>query len=219
MEANLEKTDATEGTISKPVSETQVKEKKLSDWQRLKQAASYHGIAVLSLFLLWAAADTWYVVTSLTIASVLSVVMALVAGTWISSLVHEWGHFAGARFAKSYSPIVPKVTGVFMFGFNHAKNNRNQFIAMSLGGPIANWSLVLLIVAFIPMDNLGRAALLGITFAKAVSVCIFELPIISRVMNGADSEEAIEQQLNNGSQDKGAVLGYLSGLFVWFVAV
>ncbi len=193
--------------------------KKLSDWQRFKQAATYHGIAALALVLLWAAADTWYTVTNLFIANLLSVITALVAGTWLSSLVHEWGHFTGARLAKSYSPIVPEVKGVFMFGFNHARNTRNQFLAMSLGGPIANWSLVIAILVFIPMDNLGRAALLGITFAKAVSVCVFELPIISRVMNGADPQTEIDVQLRNGSGDRGQVLGYLSGALVWLFAI
>lgn len=191
---------------------------KLSDWQRFKQAATYHGLAVLAFFLLWAAADTWYVVTDLSLALVLSVITALVAGAWIARIVHEWGHFTGARIAKSYSPIVPEIRGVFMFGFNHAKNDRNQFIAMSLGGPIANWCLVALIFFFIPMDNLGRATLLGMTFAKAVSVCIFELPVIAKVMRGADGEEEIQTQLSNGTQDRGAVIGYLSGALVWLVA-
>lgn len=191
---------------------------KLSDWQRLKQAATYHGIAALALILLWAAADTWYTVSGLLIANVLNVVTALVAGSWLASLIHEWGHFTGARLAKSYSPIVPEVKGVFMFGFNHAKNNRNQFLAMSLGGPIANWSLVLAILLLIPIDNLGRAALLGIAVARAISVCIFELPIINRVMNGADPQTEIDAQLNNGTQDKGQVLGYAGGMLVWLVA-
>ena len=71
---------------------------------------------------------------------------------------------------------------------------------------------------FIPMDNLGRATLLAVVFAKAVGVCLFELPIISKVMNGAEPEAEIEAQLANGSQDRGAVLGYLSGALVWVVA-
>lgn len=191
---------------------------KLSDWQRFKQAAMYHGFAALALFSVWAAMDTWYLVTELNLALVLSVITALVAGAWLSSLIHEWGHFTGARLSKSYSPIVPEVRGVFMFGFNHSKNNRNQFIAMSLGGPIANWSLVIAIFLLLPMDTIGRATLLGMTFAKAVSVCVFELPIIAKVMNGGDGEAAIEAQLANGSQDRGAVLGYLSGALVWLVA-
>ena len=63
---------------------------KLSDWQRFKQAATYHGIAALALTLLWAAADTWYVVTDLTLALILSVITALVAGSWLAaSIIHE----------------------------------------------------------------------------------------------------------------------------------
>ena len=192
--------------------------KKKSDWQRFKGAATIHGIAALALFLLWAAADAWYGTTGLMIASMISVIMALVAGSWLASIIHEWGHFAGARLAGSYSPIVPEVRGIFMFGFNMEKNNRNQFLAMSMGGPIANWLFVIAIFSFIPMDNLGRAALLAMAFARAVSVCIFELPIINNVMNGGDPQTEIDTRLENGSQDKGAVFGYLSGLAVLFLA-
>lgn len=192
--------------------------RKLTDGERFRSAGTRHGLVALGLFLAWTAADSWYLATELMLANLLSIIMALVAGAWLASIVHEWGHFAGARLSKSYAPIVPDVRGIFMFGFNHAKNTRNQFMAMSLGGSVANWSLVLLIFFLIPMDNAGRAALLAMTFAKAVSVVIFELPILSRVMNGADSEEAIEEGLRNGSGDRGTVLGYISGAAVWLLA-
>ena len=192
--------------------------KKISDLKRLKNAASRHGLVALGLFLGFAAADSWYQVTGLGLASAVSVITALVAGAWLSSIFHEWGHFAGARVAKSYSPIVPDVRGIFMFGFNHSKNSRNQFLSMSLGGSVANWLLVLMVFFLIPMDSLGRGALLAMTFAKAVSVALFELPIVARVMSGKDSEASIDEALRNGSGDRGTVLGYLSGAVVWFIA-
>lgn len=192
--------------------------KKLSDSQRLKQAATYHGLAALGLFLLWTAADSWSVVTNLLVADVLSVVTALIVVSYLASIIHEWGHFTGARLAGSYSPIVPKVTGIFMFGFNYQKNSTSQFLSMSLGGPVANWLLVLLIFTLIPLDSAGRAALLAMAFAKAISVCVFEVPIMLAVMNGADPEASVDKQLANGAGDRGTVLGYLSGAVVWFMA-
>jgi len=196
-----------------------VEARKLSDGQRFRQAGTRHGMVALGLILGWAAADSWYLATELFLANALSVITALVIGAWLSSIAHEWGHFAGARLAQSYSPIVPDVRGIFMFGFNHAKNSRNQFLSMSLGGSVANCGLVLLVFFFVPLDNPGRAALLAMVFAKAISVAVFEWPIALRVMNGADSEAAIEEQLNNGSGDRGTVLGYLFGAVIWFLAV
>jgi hypothetical protein len=213
-ETNIEKMaeDQPASTTTTP------KKKSLSDGKRLVNAGTRHGLVALGLFLGFAAADSWYQVTGLGLASALSVITALVAGAWLSSIFHEWGHFAGARVAKSYSPIVPDVRGIFMFGFNHSKNTRNQFISMSLGGSVANWLLVIVVFTLIPMDSLGRGALLAMVFAKAVSVLMFEIPILMKVMNGADSEQAIEEGLNNGSGDRGTVFGYLTGALVWFIA-
>ena len=90
---------------------------------------------------------------------------------------------------------------------------------MSLGGPIANWLLVLLVVMFIPLNNAGRAALFTITFGRAVSVCYFEVPVIQRVLNGTPPDEALEARLNSGALDKGGVYGYLITALVWIIAV
>ncbi len=192
--------------------------RKLTDGQRFRSAGTRHGLVALALFLSWTAADSWYLATGLMLANLLSILTALVVGAWLASIIHEWGHFAGARLSKSYAPIVPDVRGIFMFGFNHGKNTRNQFLAMSLGGNVANWGLMLLVLMLIPIDNGGRAALLAMTFAKAVSVSLFEVPIMMRVMSGADSEQAIEDGLHNGSGDRGTVLGYVSGAAVWLLA-
>ncbi|MFP6807987.1 MAG: hypothetical protein VB957_12555 [Pseudomonadales bacterium] len=192
---------------------------KYSDWERFKKVAMYHGIAALALITLWAAADTWYVTTELGIANIISVLNALVAGSFLATLFHEWGHFTGARVAKSYSPIVRDVKNQFVFGFNFARNSTNQFLSMSLGGPIGNWFLVLLVLLLVPMDNPGRVTLLAITVAKAISVCIFELPIIMRTISGGDPETELNTQLGNGSGDTGQVLGYVGGALLWLIAI
>ena len=192
---------------------------KLSDWQRFKQVGMYHGIAALALVTLFAAADAWVVTTGLFIADIISIVNAVVAGSFLATLFHEWGHFAGARIAKSYSPIVPKVTNQFVFGFNFAKNSTSQFLSMSMGGPIGNWVLVFIVFTFVPMDNPGRVALLAIVFAKAISVCVFEIPVILRAMNGGDPQTELDAGLNDGSGDRGQVFGYLAGVILWLVAV
>ncbi len=195
------------------------KARKLSDWQRFRQAGTYHGIAALALLSLFAAADTWYVTTGLMVANIISILNALVAGAFLASLFHEWGHFSGARLAKSYSPIVREVKGIFMFGFSYEKNTSNQFLSMSMGGPAGNWLLVALVFIFLPMDTPGRVTLLAMVVAKAVSVCVFEIPIILNTRNGGDPESEVNRQLSNGAGDRGSVMGYLTGAVLWLIAI
>ena len=192
---------------------------KLSDRQRLNNAIKIHGLALLGAITLWGAADAWVQSSNLYLATIISVLNAFAAGSIISILFHEWGHFAGARLARSYSPMVPKPTGAFIFGFNFEKNNRDQFISMSLGGPIGNWLLVLLVFILIPMDSPGRVMLLAVTLANAISVCVFELPIIMKTMDGGDPESELNAGLSNGSGDKGKVWGYGIGALVWLLVV
>jgi hypothetical protein len=207
-----------ENDMSEVTAELQGKPK-YSDWKRFKNVATYQGIAALALVTLWAAADTWYVTTGLLIANIISILNALVAGSLLASLFHEWGHFSGARISKSYSPIVGQVKNQFMFGFNFEKNNTSQFLSISIGGPIGNWLLVILVFLLVPMDNAGRVALLAMTVAKAISVCIFEIPIILRTIKGGDPQSELDSQLGNGAGDRGQVLGYLGGALLWLVAI
>ncbi|HIG44278.1 MAG: hypothetical protein ABGY96_12215 [bacterium] len=192
---------------------------KMSDWQRFRQAGKYHGIAALALITLWAAADTWFVTTDLLIANIVSIINALVAGSFLAVIFHEWGHFAGARISKSYSPMVREIKNQFLFGFNFEKNSRRQFISMSLGGPIGNWLLVFLVFLLVPLDNAGRVTLLAIVVARAISVCVFEIPVIMRTLQGGDPQTELNNQLNSGAGDRGQVFGYLTGAALWLVVI
>ncbi len=190
-----------------------------SDRKRLKHVATYHGIAGLALITLWAAADAWYATTGLLIANIISVLNALVAGAYLAALFHEWGHFAGARIAGAYSPIVRKVKNQFMFGFSFDKNNTSQFLSMSIGGPVANWLLVLIVFMMVPMDNPGRVALLAMAIAKAISVCVFEVPIMLRTWQGGEPKAELDEQLENGSSESGQLIGYTVGTLFWLLAI
>lgn len=209
----------TESTTESKIESTATKPAKVSDRERLINAVKYHGLALLGAITLWGAADAWVQTSDLYLATIISVLNAFAAGSIISILFHEWGHFAGARFAGSYSPMVNKPTGTFIFGFNFAKNNRDQFISMSLGGPIGNWLLVLLVFTLIPMDSPGRVMLLAVTLANAISVCVFELPILMKAMDGGDPETELNAGLANGSGDKGKVWGYGIGALVWLLVI
>ncbi len=195
------------------------KQSKYSDWKRFTNVATYHGIAILALITLWAAADTWYLTTDLPVANVVSILNALVAGSFLASLFHEWGHFSGARISRSYSPIIRKVKNQFMFGFSFEKNGTGQFLAMSIGGPVGNWALVMLVFLLVPMDNPGRITLLAITVARAISVCLFEVPVILRTIKGGDPQSELNRQLGKDTGNRVQLLGYLGGALLWLVAI
>jgi len=193
--------------------------KKLTDGQRLLLAIRNHGLVLLAAVTLWAAADAWVLQSDLALASVLAFFNAFVAMTIAATIFHEWGHFIGARLARSYSPMVPDPRGKFIFGFNFEKNTKNQFLAMSIGGSVANWLLVLLVLTFIPLDSAGRIMLLAVAVARGVSVLIFEVPIMLGVMNGGEPEAELNKAETNGSGDRGQAIGYGIGALLWLVAL
>ncbi|MFT7469769.1 MAG: hypothetical protein ACI8PP_003028 [Candidatus Pseudothioglobus sp.] len=210
-------TDASQAIPTDTILTTHLK--KLTDGQRLKLAVRNHGLALLAAVTLWAAADAWLLQSNLLLASSLAVLNAFAAMTIAATIFHEWGHFIGARLAKSYSPRVPDPRGTFIFGFNFAKNTRHQFLAMSIGGSVANWLLVLIVATCIPLDNAGRIMLFAVAVARGISVLMFEVPIMLGVMNGGEPEAELNKGESNGSGDRGQAIGYGIGALIWLVAL
>jgi len=195
--------------------EPEVKKESLSDRQRLKLNVMYHGKRILAYLTAFAAMDAWVVSTSLPLAYVLSVVTALVVGHYLAGQFHEWGHFVGARVAKSHSPMVPKPSEEFVFGFSMKKTTAKQFLSMSFGGPIGNFLLVFLILVLVPLDNPGRTALFAMALGKAIGVVVFEGPIIYKTLKGGDPQQELDQQLENGSLNTGQLYGYIATTLIW----
>jgi len=196
---------------------------KISDWQRFKAVGKVHGIAFLAAVTLFGAADAWVMTSDLLLAQLISVLNALAAGMLLATLFHEWGHFAGARLSRSYSPMVrePKnpLVNPFIFGFNFQKNSRSQFLAMSLGGITANWLLVAAVLLLVPLDTWGRAMLLAVAVARAISVIVFEGPIVYRTAKGGEPEAELDAGLSNGSGDRGQMIGFAAGAAIWLLTI
>ncbi|MBL4680631.1 MAG: hypothetical protein JKY88_07910 [Pseudomonadales bacterium] len=198
---------------------SQSNEHSIPDLKRLSNAANYHGLRMLVYFSVFAAMDAWYEVSALLLANALSVIAALIVGAYLSGIFHEWGHFVGARISKSRSPIVRKPKGTFMFGFDMKKNTSDQFLWMSLGGPLGNLLLVVLVYVLLPIDSFGRAALLAMIIGKLVAVIVFEGPIIFRTFKGGDPQIELDKQLDNGALDKGQKAGYLATALLWVLVI
>ncbi len=155
----------------------------------LKQAGA-HWVIAISAFALWAALDSWWLVSQLGLAAVLSVVGALIFGVVISHVAHEWGHYAGLRLAGCSPPIKDSVAPLF-FDFDYEKGSQKQFLWMSVGGAIGNWALVILFFIVLPFDTAARVALWATFAGMTAFVAVLEYPVIGSAWRGEDALSAL----------------------------
>ena len=162
---------------------------------------------------LWAAADTWYVVTGMWLAQIIAVGDAILVGLLLSSLFHEWGHYAGAVFGKSeVCRVTPKGLSLFRFNFDYAANNHQQFHWMTYGGHIFHWAILLIIFIALPMDSLGRISLVGALVGFIAFATFIEYNVLKDTWAGADPGERLNAITPKDFQ-QAAAIGGLTGLF------
>jgi len=144
--------------------------------------------ALLSLF---AAAEAWATTSGLALAVLLSSVDGLLVGAAIAALFHEWGHFAGARLSGGHAPLKP-IGGFFpIFDFDYRNNDARSFDWMSIGGNLADISVVLFLFFALPMTSPGAAALVAGAFGFAVFAGAIEFPVIQKARGGMTGIEAL----------------------------
>jgi len=161
-----------------------------TDLDRRIKIVVAHLIVAMAVLALWAAADAWQAVTELAIASVLSVGTALVAGVVLSTMIHEWGHLAGARFAKArYS--IPDSLGLFVFNYDFRSNSVSQFLSMSYGGQIGGALAIVLIWLSIPFDTAGRAMLFSASIGAFVFAAMIEWPVLAGTRKGGNPAQEL----------------------------
>jgi hypothetical protein len=168
-----------------------------TDLDRRIKIVAAHLIVAMAVLALWAAADAWQAVTGLAIASVLSVGTALVAGVVLSTMIHEWGHLAGARAAKARYTI-PDTLGLFVFNYDFRSNSVPQFLTMSYGGQLGGAAAIVLIWLCIPFDTAGRAMLFSASVGAFVFAAMIEWPVLARTrVSGNPAQELgrIDKQL------------------------
>jgi hypothetical protein len=144
--------------------------------------------ALLSLF---AAAEAWATVSGLALASLLSSVDGLLVGAATAGLLHEWGHFAGARLAGGHAPLKPIAGFLPVFDFDYENNDARAFDWMSIGGNLGDISVVLLFFFALPMTSPGHAALVAGAFGFAVFAAAIEFPVIQKARGGMTGIEAL----------------------------
>jgi hypothetical protein len=103
----------------------------------------------------------------------------------VAFLAHEWGHLAGAWLTKSEVYMPRRLTSLFLFHFDTARNDRRQFLAMSLGGFVASAMVVALVVAFVPLDALAGQVTLALVGLGVLATLVLEVPTALGVHRGA----------------------------------
>ena len=170
------------------------------------------GIALIALSV-WAAADTWYLLSGLWFAQLLSIGDAIFVGYVLGALFHEWGHYSGAKLSGAQAPRVkPKGISLFRFNFDMSVNDQRQFHWMSFGGWVMHWALLLLLVIAIPFDSLGRIALVSSVFGFIVYATFIETGILRQTLSGADPKETLNQ-LTAKTFQHATIAGTVGGLF------
>ncbi|AXQ27399.1 hypothetical protein D0B54_01265 [Solimonas sp. K1W22B-7] len=123
-----------------------------------------------------------------TAASALHWPLAILAGALVAVsgyLAHEWGHLLGALSRGSRVELPPQLAAVFLFKFDSDRNDRRQFLAMSMGGFIASILVVALLLAVLDLHYWADRIALGLVVLGVAATFILEVPGAWKVYKGA----------------------------------
>ena len=183
---------------------------------RLARLASTHALVFVVALSLFAAADSWSTVTGLGIATVLCVVTGALAGITITTLVHEWFHYLGARYSGAAYDI-PDKQGLFLYNWDFTHNSVRQFLMMSVAGSVGGILALSILWTSVPADSWGRAALQGGAIASVVFAAYIEWPVIRRVRISRDplaQLSKIDQRVLSRSFVVSSIAGVLMTAFL-----
>ncbi len=143
--------------------------------------------AMLSL---WAGADAAYAVMDSSFVGLISVLDAFLAALAVGYIVHEWGHFAGARLSGGVAPA-NGWKDLQLFRFDFEQSQPLHFVWMTIVGNLTPWLLTLVIAVSVPLDTPGRSFLFAVAFSGSVFVNITELPVLWKTLHGTDPLTAL----------------------------
>lgn len=179
-----------------------------------KQAAIHLAVWLLS-FSMFAATDSWAVLTGLPLAGFINILTGIVAGFVTVNLLHEWSHFLGAKLASGQYTITSK-PGLFIFDWQFEKNSLSQFYTMSIAGNLGGALAVISLLMAITTDNPGRAALIAGAFAGFALGAIIELPVLMRTRKSG--EPLLElSKLSPSVLGRAALGSVFAGIICWFL--
>jgi hypothetical protein len=181
--------------------------------KNLKKVGTLHFTAVVAALTLFGAANVWALSSGVALALVVSVAAAYIAGTVLSGIIHEYGHYSGAVLAGSPHKVLEKPARYFfMFNFDMKEGTTRQALWMSWGGVLGSWLLVVGLFLLLPMDGWASAALIGTVLGNAVNASVFEVPVIMQTRQTGEFEKALYGRLESPGLVKmpGLVAGLLA---------
>ena len=123
--------------------------------------------------------------------------LAFLIGLALSHILHEWGHFLGARLGGARLTVRDKISPLF-FDFEFPANTPRQFLWMSAGGLSGNLLLLFFVSLCIDPAGLVLTALMAAVLGQLVFVVILELPVSLRVLAGQEPFSALTEHFGQG---------------------
>jgi len=111
------------------------------------------------------------------LADFLGVILGLLMGV-CGYFLHEWGHFAGALLTRSrvYAPAT--LTTAFLFSFDSKRNDKRQFLIMSLTGFLMTAVVTFAFYTFLPDDLLASRVARGVAVLGVFLALFVETPLL-----------------------------------------
>lgn len=118
------------------------------------------------------------------VASVLCSALTVVLTVLASYEVHEWGHLSGALLTGSKVHAPDRLIHQFLFHFDGQRNDRHQFVGMSIGGLAASLLALAVLLLVLPLDTWTARIVLGLVGIGIIATFLREVPEAWRVHRG-----------------------------------
>ena len=175
----------------------------------LARHALVHGGLVLLLLSMFAAADSWHLLTGWALASVLACITGALSGFSFTTVLHEWFHWLGARVSGG-SYTIPAKPGLFVFDWQFDRNTVGQFNMMSVGGNLGGLLALVLLAVSVSADSGGRIALLAGAVASVAFAAIIEWPVLWRTRTSGNPLQELSR-VDPGVLKRAAIGAVLAG--------
>lgn len=179
--------------------------------------ALVHLVIVLALLGLFAAAANWYALTGLPLVAAGSIATGLLAGALVTTLIHEWFHYAGALAVRGHCNPTKRIN-LFAFEWDFKRNTRFQFLTMSYAGTLGSVVAIALFLVAMPVDAPGPVALLAAAFGSLAFAGAIEWPVLARVHRGGDPLTELSR-ITSGTLRLSALASLLAAVIAaWLLA-
>ncbi len=124
------------------------------------------------------------------LVSTLVAVPAFIACYVLCYILHEWGHYIGARLTGLRMPLAP-YKGAFLGQFHIDDYDRRQYLWLSWGGDIGHVIVTLIaVLLYLSFGGITLAAFAVGGVAFSIQSLAVDQPVIWKVTFGADFKEA-----------------------------